>query len=103
VKNAVSFVNVSTTDLSMIRKVDAAVVEMEAAAVAEVCAIYKAKRVALKAVTDDVEHPNVGQFSANLQLAATNLAAKLRKPADLPSAALAAGLEVLERAVLQTS
>jgi 5'-methylthioadenosine nucleosidase len=73
-----SFVNVSTTDLSVIRKVDAAVVEMEAAAVAEVCAVYKVKMVALKAVTDDVEHPNVGQFRANLQLAATNLATKLR-------------------------
>lgn len=73
-----SFVNVSTTDLSVIRKVDAAVVEMEAAAVAEVCAIYKVKMVALKAVTDDVEHPNVGQFRANLQLAAANLATKLR-------------------------
>lgn len=73
-----SFVNVATTDLSVIRKVDAAVVEMEAAAVSEVCAIYKVKMVALKAVTDDVEHPDVAQFRANLQMATNNLAAKLR-------------------------
>lgn len=74
-----SFVNVSTTDLSVIRRIDAAVVEMEAAAVSEVCAIYKVKMVALKAVTDDVEHPDVAQFRANLQMATNNLAAKLRE------------------------
>lgn len=74
-----SFVNVSTTDLSVIRRVDASVVEMEAAAVAEVCAIYKVKMVALKAVTDDVEHPSVAQFSDNLRLASSNLADKLRE------------------------
>lgn len=73
-----SFVNVSTSDLSVIRKVEASVVEMEAAAVAEVCAIYKVRMVALKAVTDDVEHPNVAQFRANFRLANEELAARLR-------------------------
>ncbi len=74
-----SFVNASTTDLSVIRKVDASVVEMEAAAVAEVCAIYKVKMVALKAVTDDVERPEVAQFRDNLRLASSNLADRLRE------------------------
>ncbi len=74
-----SFVNVSTTDLTVIRKVDASIVEMEAAAVAEVCAIYKVKMVALKAVTDDVERPEVAQFRDNLRLASSNLADRLRE------------------------
>ena len=65
-------------DLSVIKKVEASVVEMEAAAVAEVCAIYKVKMVALKAITDDVEHPNLAQFRDNFRLANENLAAKMR-------------------------
>jgi 5'-methylthioadenosine nucleosidase len=74
-----SFVNVSTSDLKVINSVEASVVEMEAAAVAEICAIYKTKMVALKAITDDVEHPALTQFDANFQLANTNLEKKMRE------------------------
>ncbi|MBI2795688.1 MAG: hypothetical protein HYX65_03160 [Gemmatimonadetes bacterium] len=74
-----SFINIATSDLSVINGVAASVVEMEAAAVAEVCFIYKTRMIALKAITDDVEHPNVSQFEANFQLASNNLSKALRQ------------------------
>ena len=54
------------------------VLEMEAAAVAEVCAIYEVTMVALKAITDDVERPSLTQFDAHFRLANENLATTLR-------------------------
>jgi len=73
------FVNISTSDLSVINDVGAAVVDMEAAAVAEVCFIYKTRMVALKAITDDVEHPDIAQFEEHFQLANKQLAKTMRE------------------------
>jgi 5'-methylthioadenosine nucleosidase len=73
------FVNISTSALSVINEVGAAVVDMEAAAVAETCYLYKTPMIALKAITDDVEHPHVAQFEANFQLANGHLATTMRE------------------------
>lgn len=73
------FVNVSTSDLTVINDVGAAVVDMEAAAVAEVCFLYRTPMIALKAITDDIEHPHVAQFEANFQRANRHLAEAMRE------------------------
>ena len=72
-----SLVNVATDDLSSIRDEKAAIVEMESAAIAERAADYGVKMIALKAVTDLVEHPDPAQFPNNLKTASKALTRKM--------------------------
>ena len=87
-----SLVNVATDDISSIRNEKAAIVEMEAAAIAERAADYGVRMIALKAVTDLVEHPDPAQFPRNLQIASEVLTRKvvetltyLQRPKQLQS------------------
>ena len=59
----------------MIRQLNGTCKEMEAAAIAQVCALYDKPYVGVKSVTDlmDVEEGSSDQFLANLAFASENL------------------------------
>jgi 5'-methylthioadenosine/S-adenosylhomocysteine nucleosidase len=63
------------TDLKMMNENNAVVKEMEAAAIAWVCSLYKVDFTAIKAITDFVDKPETTSelFLKNLALASTNL------------------------------
>lgn len=66
-------------DLAVMKQTGGEVKEMEAAAIAWVCAMHKVPFVAIKSITDlvDGEHPNEEEFLANLTLASERLTEKL--------------------------
>ena len=66
----------SATDREWILTLDGEVKEMEAAAVAWVCEVHAVPFIAVKTITDLVDHPasTVEQFSANLSAASQRLA-----------------------------
>lgn len=67
----------TTRDMEIMQQGDAAVKEMEAAAIAWVCRLYNTPLIALKAITDLVDTPTAvpEQFVQNLATASNNLAA----------------------------
>ncbi|TCO07495.1 phosphorylase family protein [Natronoflexus pectinivorans] len=69
------------TDEKTIRKLNAGIKEMEAAAVAWVCSLNRTPVFCIKSVTDlvDVDHPTHQQFQTNLKMAVTNLCAETLK------------------------
>lgn len=74
----------TATDLQRMMVHDAAVKEMEAAAIAWVCEFYGKPLVLLKAITDLVDHheETAAQFSRNYAVAVSRLADKLEAVVD---------------------
>jgi len=67
------------TDLRMMKENNAVVKEMEAAAIAWVCSLYKVDFTAIKAITDFVDRPETTSelFLKNLAMASANLKDKV--------------------------